>query len=173
MPVKAVIQHRRDSTSNWSTANPILAAGEIGVDLGATAGAVPQFKMGDGVNRWNDLEYKKGTNGIDAPTIVSFNNVENLTTYILASTDKNKLVTLSNTNAISVLIPTDAQVPFEIGTTINLMQASTGQVTVGAVNPQVTTIRTTPGFKFRAQWSNATLYKWKANEWILAGDTTL
>lgn len=43
---------RRDTATGWSTANPILAAGEIGVvsDLNT-------FKIGDGETAWNDLDY--------------------------------------------------------------------------------------------------------------------
>lgn len=48
------IQHRRGSASQWATANPILAAGELGVEL---ATPVNKFKMGDGTTPWNALPY--------------------------------------------------------------------------------------------------------------------
>jgi len=49
------IKLRRDTATNWTTTNPILAAGEPGLetDTGKT-------KYGDGVSRWNVLDYSGG-----------------------------------------------------------------------------------------------------------------
>ena len=46
------IQLRRDISTNWENINPILAQGEIGVDL-----SVKNFKIGDGAARWEELDY--------------------------------------------------------------------------------------------------------------------
>ena len=55
MPAKAVIQHRRDSSAQWTSVNPVLAAGEIGyVSSGTDAG---NFKIGDGTSTWSALSY--------------------------------------------------------------------------------------------------------------------
>jgi hypothetical protein len=45
-------QFRRGTTTEWSTANPTLAAGEIGVNTDTY-----QFKLGNGSTAWNDLSY--------------------------------------------------------------------------------------------------------------------
>jgi len=45
-------QQRRGTASQWSTANPILAAGEIGFEVDTN-----KFKIGDGTSRWTDLVY--------------------------------------------------------------------------------------------------------------------
>lgn len=50
MPTK--IQLRRGTASQWSSANPTLAAGEIGIELDTK-----QFKIGDGTSLWNNLAY--------------------------------------------------------------------------------------------------------------------
>jgi hypothetical protein len=50
MPVQ--IQMRRGTTSEWSTANPTLASGEVGVDTTLT-----KFKVGNGSTAWNSLGY--------------------------------------------------------------------------------------------------------------------
>lgn len=50
MPVQ--IQMRRGTTTQWSNANPTLAAGEIGVDTTLT-----KFKVGNGSTAWNSLGY--------------------------------------------------------------------------------------------------------------------
>lgn len=49
-------QIRRDTTSNWSTANPTLAQGEIGWDR-----TLGYFKIGDGSTAWNSLPYFHGS----------------------------------------------------------------------------------------------------------------
>lgn len=47
------VLQRRDTAANWSTTNPILAEGEIGIITDGAKG----YKIGDGVTRWNALEY--------------------------------------------------------------------------------------------------------------------
>jgi hypothetical protein len=51
--VSSIIQQRRDTSANWYSVNPILAQGEMGVDL--TFGG---FKIGDGIATWNALPYE-------------------------------------------------------------------------------------------------------------------
>lgn len=46
------IQFRRDTSISWSHANPILASGEMGIELDTK-----QFKIGDGTTRWSLLPY--------------------------------------------------------------------------------------------------------------------
>lgn len=47
-----IIQMRRDTAANWTSANPILADGELGMERDTK-----RFKMGDGTTHWNDLAY--------------------------------------------------------------------------------------------------------------------
>lgn len=54
------IQLRRDTAANWDGANPILQAGELGVDL--TSG---RMKLGDGFTAWQALPWYE-ENLIDA-----------------------------------------------------------------------------------------------------------
>lgn len=54
MPVQ--VQLRRGTTTEWSTANPTLAAGELGVDTTLT-----KFKVGNGSTAWNSLGYSTMT----------------------------------------------------------------------------------------------------------------
>lgn len=46
------MQQRRGTSAQWTSANPVLAAGEIGFETDTN-----QFKMGDGVNTWTNLTY--------------------------------------------------------------------------------------------------------------------
>lgn len=50
MPVGDLIQVRRGTTAEWAAENPVLAAGEPGVDVDTG-----RFKVGDGVTPWEDL----------------------------------------------------------------------------------------------------------------------
>jgi hypothetical protein len=50
---------RRDTAANWASVNPVLAAGEIGVQLG-TSPDDTKFKIGDGVTPWNSVPFFEG-----------------------------------------------------------------------------------------------------------------
>ena len=52
----ARLQLRNDTAENWSSKNPVLLKGEVGIELGASA-AQNKFKVGDGTTAWNDLGY--------------------------------------------------------------------------------------------------------------------
>ena len=46
------MQQRRGTAAQWAAADPILGAGEIGWETDTN-----KFKIGDGVNNWDDLNY--------------------------------------------------------------------------------------------------------------------
>ena len=52
-------QFRRDSSANWTASNPILADGEMGLEVDTR-----QYKIGTGVTAWTALPYG-GINGAD------------------------------------------------------------------------------------------------------------
>lgn len=56
--------NRTDTTENWESANPILDNGEIGFNSSNR-----QFKFGDGITSWNNLEYHK--------TPIDYNEINN------------------------------------------------------------------------------------------------
>ena len=47
------VLQRRDTAANWSSTNPILAEGELGIITDGAKG----YKIGDGLTRWNALEF--------------------------------------------------------------------------------------------------------------------
>lgn len=53
------LQFRRDTSTNWTSYNPVLAVGEFGLETNTS-----QFKIGDGTTAWNSLAY----GGIQGPT---------------------------------------------------------------------------------------------------------
>ncbi len=79
------VQLRRDTASNWTTKNPVLLSGEMGIESDTN-----KFKFGDGIHSWIDLQYVSG----EAPSPTS-----DVQSKILDG-----LVTL----------PTDYELPFSI-----------------------------------------------------------
>lgn len=57
--IRAKIELRTDVAANWTTANPVLRAGEPGVESNSN-----RIKIGDGVTAWNDLDYLADTHVI-------------------------------------------------------------------------------------------------------------
>jgi len=62
------LQIRRDTLANWVSNNPVLASGEMGINLNTY-----QYKLGDGIKTWNLLPYAgiTGPTGVVGPTISS------------------------------------------------------------------------------------------------------
>jgi hypothetical protein len=58
------IQFRRDTAANWTSVNPILASGELGLvtDTGA-------YKIGNGTDAWNTLPYNTMDNSVGVLTM--------------------------------------------------------------------------------------------------------
>lgn len=99
--------------------------------------------------------------------LVTLNN-QTGTTYTLAASDANLLVTLSNANPIAVTIPTNASIPIATGTQIDLIQIGAGKVTFSGAG---VTINSKSGYKsISAQWVAVTLIKTDTDVWLLIGD---
>jgi len=100
-------------------------------------------------------------------------NAQTGTTYTLVLTDVAKVISLSNASSITLSVPTNASVAFPIGTQILLYQAGAGQVTVSAVTPGTTSIRTQGSkTKLFGQYAVAGLLKVATDEWVLYGNLT-
>ena len=56
MPIQ--IQYRRGTAAQWTSSNPLLAAGEPGYETDTG-----KFKVGDGSTYWNSLGYSSGATG--------------------------------------------------------------------------------------------------------------
>lgn len=52
MPAQTVIKLRRDTAANWTSVNPVLAAGEAGFESDTR-----KLKIGDGITAWASLPY--------------------------------------------------------------------------------------------------------------------
>jgi hypothetical protein len=94
--------------------------------------------------------------------------VQKSANYTLSAlTHRDSLIEVSAAGVITV--PTDATLNFPIGTSIDILQTGTGEVSIAPVSVAVT-VNATPGRTLRTQWSSATLFKRAANTWVLFGD---
>lgn len=59
-----ITTNRYNSHDTWELINPVLAAGEIGIESDTK-----QFKFGDGITQWNFLPYTSGEGGGGSSTI--------------------------------------------------------------------------------------------------------
>jgi hypothetical protein len=75
------------------------------------------------------------------------------------------MATLSNASAITVTV--NGTTALSAGQAIDLLQIGAGQVTVVASG---VTVNATPGLKFRARYSAATLFCVGSNDYVLIGD---
>jgi hypothetical protein len=78
------IQLRRGLSAEWTTANPILAEGEMGVELDTK-----KYKIGDGITQWVTLQYSTGTKAD-----IGLGNVDN-------TSDMNKPISTAVQNYIT------------------------------------------------------------------------
>ena len=60
-----MIQIRRDTAANWTSVNPVLAQGELGIETDTL-----KIKAGDGTTVWNSLGYLIDTGGYGTVTSV-------------------------------------------------------------------------------------------------------
>ena len=71
------IQLRNDTAENWTTKNPLLLKGEMGVEIDTK-----KIKIGNGTDRWTTLEYS----GVDEDTIKGIiDKNRNAVEFIVAS----------------------------------------------------------------------------------------
>lgn len=97
--------------------------------------------------------------------------VQKSASYTLSSlTERDNLIEVASASATTITIPTNTAVAYPVGTSIDILQTSTGQVTIAG--DAGVTVNATPGLKLRTQWSSATLFKRAANTWVVYGDLT-
>jgi hypothetical protein len=85
-----------------------------------------------------------------------------------ALTERDNMIEVSSATAVTITIPANSAVAYPVGTSIDILQTSTGQVTIAA--GAGVTVNATPGLKLRTQWSSATLFKRASDTWVVYGD---
>ena len=91
------------------------------------------------------------------------------TAYTLVLGDAGKYVTLSNAASITLTIPTNASVAFDIGTVVNVVQLGAGQVTIAGAGG-VTVNSEGSKLKLKGQYAVASLLKTATNTWVALGN---
>ena len=87
-----------------------------------------------------------------------------------AESERDSLIEVSSVSGTTITIPLNSAVAYPVGTTLDILQTNTGQVTIAG--DAGVTVDATPGLKLRTQWSSATLFKRDTNTWVVFGDLT-
>ena len=82
----SIIQIRRDTASNWTTANPILALGEMGAETDTS-----KIKIGDGTTAWASVPYL-----IDAGDYLTATSTNTLTNKTITGVKETKVAMGAN-----------------------------------------------------------------------------
>lgn len=95
--------------------------------------------------------------------------VQKSASYTLSAlSERDSLIEMGSSSALTLTIPTNSAVAYPVGTSIDILQTSTGQVTIAAAGG--VTVNATPGLKLRTQWSGVTLFKRATDTWVVYGD---
>ena len=124
----------------------------------------------DSVTPANGIVFSDGTQvKVGVPSITPI--TEKTAAYTLSNTDeRDTIIEVNSGSAVTLTIPEDATVDFPVGSTLDIIQTGTGQVTIAGSGSAV--VNGTPGTKLRTQWSSVTLLKRAANSWLVFGDTS-
>jgi len=91
------------------------------------------------------------------------------TSYTLVLSDASKIIEMSNSSPTTITVPTDSNVAFLVGTTIDIIQMGTGQTSIAGASG--VTVDARNGLKINGQYSGASLLKRATNTWLLIGAT--
>lgn len=97
-------------------------------------------------------------------------NAQTGASYTPVLLDRNRVITMNNAGANSVLIPADVDLEFPVGTYIRVIQIGAGTTSIDA-DPAVTLNGVAGGIgAITAQWDEVRLYKAAADTWYVTGD---
>jgi len=105
------IQLRRDTSANWTSANPILSEGEIGIETDGLNTTEVKRKIGDGVTAWNSLAYDHSA--------ASVTSVAGKTGVVTLDSSDVGLDQVDNTSDVNKPVSTAQQTALDSKLTIN------------------------------------------------------
>lgn len=122
---------RRDTPTNWNFTNPVLAEGEIGIQLSSDPATPHTFKIGNGETAWTDLPFIVPVRSPSLKITPNPGDTIDLSGYLHGVT---VLITSSVLNAnFNVVLPEDVD-----GTLIRFrLQGSSTQVVLNFVDASV------------------------------------
>jgi hypothetical protein len=116
----------------------------------------------------NGIAYTDGTQtkeGVPSRTPI----ISKTASYTLTATsERDSLIEVDSTSATTITIPLNSAVAYPVGTTLDILQTNTGQVTIAGDSG--VTVNATPGLKLRTRWSSCTLFKRATDSWVVYGD---
>lgn len=117
---------------------------------------------------WTGSEWEDIAVGVPNVHRWQINGVTN-PSYTLQLSDAGKVVKLSSTDPMTLTVPADASVNFEVGQEITVAQYGTGAVSIAAAVD--VTINSLSGYTDLAgQYAVVRLIKIASDEWLLSGD---
>jgi hypothetical protein len=129
------MQQRRGTASQWTTANPVLNAGEFGWESDSN-----KFKIGDGTNHWNDLDYFADINSTINPSFGTNIVFEGATSdsyeTTLQVTDPTADRTITLPNATGTVVLADGSGNVTVSGNLNVQGTTTtvDSTTINVVN---------------------------------------
>jgi hypothetical protein len=128
----------------------------------------------DGWQIWiaDEARHVRFTSGawveVPRPGVVAIRTLT-ATAHTLEAVDLGRIIETTGSSVVTVTIPTEATVPFETGTLINITQIGAGVATIAAA-PGVSLNGITGGsVALDGQWSGAALTKRGADAWVIQG----
>ena len=131
VPVK--MAQRRDTAANWTSANPTLLAGEIGIESDTN-----KIKLGTGSTSWTSLGYTPWSQVsaypfVNADIAASAAIVDTkLATIATAGKVSNSATTAASANTASAIVARDASGNFTAGTITAALSGNASTVTTNA-----------------------------------------
>jgi hypothetical protein len=107
------IQLRNDTAANWTSNNPTLAVGELGIETDTDL-----FKLGNGATSWTSLGYGGVAGSFDAAQATDTKAAD----YTLVSADAGKLIL--NSAAVTITVQ-----GLDVGKQVDFIQNVVGQIT--------------------------------------------
>jgi len=101
-------------------------------------------------------------------TLIEFNEQIG-TSYTLELSDRNKIITMSNSSSNTLTIPNDSTTDFPNGTKIRVIQIDSGITTISAASGVILNSVSGGSVDITAQWDEVRLYKVRNNEWYVSG----
>jgi len=186
LPVQTANNGKYLTTNGFDTSWATIPTGGVTTFSAGTTGLTPATATSGAVTLGGTLAVANGGTGVTSstgsgdnvlgtsptitdPKIAQSINTQTGTSYTAVLADSNKVITLSNSSAITFTIPLNASVAFPIGTSLNVAQLGAGQVTIaGAGGVTIFGI----GTKIAAQYGAATAIQIATNQWLLVGNLT-
>jgi hypothetical protein len=155
--------------AQFNASEAIIAGTNIN-KTGATISVVDAPTFSGAVTASSGVVFSDGTQtkeGVPSRTPI----IQKTSSYTLSDLgERDDLIEIASSSAATLTIPADSTLNFPVGTSMDILQTSTGQITIAGENG--VTVNATPGLKLRTQWSSATLFKRAANTWVVYGDLT-